>query len=83
MDPDQTGWSGSMLVANALRWFCHDAAHIEIVLFCCPMIINISEERNLASLTQEAIDHAKTLFIMSLNFNLYFEICFIKNKKQK
>jgi hypothetical protein len=22
------GWSGSMLVANALCWFCHDAAHI-------------------------------------------------------
>jgi hypothetical protein len=21
------GWSGSMLVANALCWFCHDAAH--------------------------------------------------------
>jgi hypothetical protein len=32
MDPDQTvrcaGWSGSMLVANPLRWFCRDAAHI-------------------------------------------------------
>jgi hypothetical protein len=24
------GWFGSMLVANALCWFCHDAAH----LFC-------------------------------------------------
>jgi hypothetical protein len=21
-----TGWSGSMLVTNALRWFCHDTA---------------------------------------------------------
>jgi hypothetical protein len=29
MDPYQgcAGWSGSMLVANALRWFCHDTAH--------------------------------------------------------
>jgi hypothetical protein len=24
------GWSGSMLVANPLCWFCHDAAHIVI-----------------------------------------------------
>jgi hypothetical protein len=23
------GWSGSMLVANPLCWFCRDAAHIE------------------------------------------------------
>jgi hypothetical protein len=22
------GWSGSMLVANTLRWFCRDAAHL-------------------------------------------------------
>jgi hypothetical protein len=22
------GWSGSMLVANALCWFCHDTAHM-------------------------------------------------------
>jgi hypothetical protein len=29
MDPDQTaGWSGSMLVANPLCWFCHGAAQI-------------------------------------------------------
>jgi hypothetical protein len=29
MDPDQTvGWSGSMLVANPLCWFCHDTAHM-------------------------------------------------------
>jgi hypothetical protein len=28
MDPDQTGWSGFMLVANPLCWFCHDTAHI-------------------------------------------------------
>jgi hypothetical protein len=32
MDPDQTawmrGWSGSMLVANALCWFCCDVAHL-------------------------------------------------------
>jgi hypothetical protein len=25
-----TGWSGSMLVANALRWFCHDTTHLLI-----------------------------------------------------
>jgi hypothetical protein len=28
MDPDQTAQSGSILVANALCWFCRDAAHI-------------------------------------------------------
>jgi hypothetical protein len=26
------GWSGPMLVANPLCWFCHDAAHIMILL---------------------------------------------------
>jgi hypothetical protein len=35
MNHDQTangcaGWSGSMLVANALCWFCRDAAHISV-----------------------------------------------------
>jgi hypothetical protein len=34
MDPDQTvrwaGWSGSMLVANTLCWFCCDAAQMSI-----------------------------------------------------
>jgi hypothetical protein len=25
------GWSGSMLVANPLCWFCHDAAHMIFV----------------------------------------------------
>jgi hypothetical protein len=25
------GWSGSMLVANALCWLCHDAAHILVL----------------------------------------------------
>jgi hypothetical protein len=33
-----TGWSGSMLAANALCWFCHDAAHITFyilhVMYC-------------------------------------------------
>jgi hypothetical protein len=24
------GWSGSMLVANALCWFCHDAAQMMV-----------------------------------------------------
>jgi hypothetical protein len=36
MDPDQTvrmsGWSGSMLVANPLCWFCHGAAHITLII---------------------------------------------------
>jgi hypothetical protein len=27
------GWSGSMLVANALRWFCRDAAQLLIATF--------------------------------------------------
>jgi hypothetical protein len=27
------GWSGSMLVANALCWFCHDAAQIILKLY--------------------------------------------------
>jgi hypothetical protein len=33
MDPDQThaGWSGSMLVTNALCWFCRDTAQLYII----------------------------------------------------
>jgi hypothetical protein len=27
-----TGWSGSMLVANPLFWFCHDTAQILLIL---------------------------------------------------
>jgi hypothetical protein len=29
---DSAGWSGSMLVANPLCWFCRDAAHIRYVV---------------------------------------------------
>jgi hypothetical protein len=41
---DLAGWSGSMLVANPLCWFCHDAAHIftyEFTYFNMPTIISV------------------------------------------
>jgi hypothetical protein len=28
-------WSGSMLVANALRWLCHNAARMVVVTWKC------------------------------------------------
>jgi hypothetical protein len=32
-ETDSAGWSGSMLVANPLSWFCRDTAHICILVF--------------------------------------------------
>jgi hypothetical protein len=36
------GWSGSMLVANPLCWFCRDAAHITTQMLWCSLA-NISK----------------------------------------
>jgi hypothetical protein len=45
IDPDQTaqsaGWSGSMLVANALCWFCRDAAQILYIILIMKEAISL------------------------------------------
>jgi hypothetical protein len=37
-----TGWSGSMLVANALCWFCRDATQINISMFSGDRLVKSS-----------------------------------------
>jgi hypothetical protein len=89
MDPDQpahprgcAGWSGSMLVANQLCWFCHDAAQI---LKCYRIIVDAFRHFKLANIffhhleillitpqkNSSLIDHLKIKDIQTENVTKY------------
>jgi hypothetical protein len=74
MDPDAQagpGWSGSMLVANPICWFCRDAAHISNILKCNHkqtvsrfMLMNISSYLSSAYTLRIPCLHIETVIII-------------------
>jgi hypothetical protein len=80
------GWSGSMLVANPLCWFCRDAAHIFVKKVSCCMCFSINI-RNHSLLYQNPLSarsftwkyKIKYMYIKSLMllFFLEYTYCYI------
>jgi hypothetical protein len=50
----RAAWSGSMLVANPVCWFCHDAA--QMLVFGCLFIFRIVREQDF-KLSLGALDY--------------------------